>query len=333
MKIMKIAKRIFLALFVLSLIALYVIIYAIPGVTGAFTQTETLVYGNFRVEENVTVYFVRNEQVYMATRAGNINYYIGDGVHVKAGTRILNVIHGTQDEDEVSAFANIIERLGDSGVKLTDFVSESNGIVSFFIDGFENYFTPENMRQLRYSTVSSLDTTPVNVVRERTIVGEPLFKVSENRQWYIICWVQAGSVARYERGRNVTIELPQGHVRAEIADIIEDGDRWLIIFSTNRFYEDFARIRSAEATVVTSNFNGIIVRNEDITVRGGVIGVYVRTRSGSFAFRPIQIITSDGENSLAEVSFFYDSEGNRVSTVNVHDEILRRPPAEAGDEL
>jgi len=342
-KIARIVKRILLALFMLSVIALAIIIYAIPSVTEVLTPTEVLEYGSFRVSEEVTVYFVRNERVYMATRAGTINYYVGDGVHVKAGTRILHIVAGAQTPHdahdfegaqimyEANEFVEIVDRLGHDAVFPSYFVSEFNGIVSYHIDGFENYFTPDNMRYLRYDSVSRLDLTPTNVVRYTTRVGDPLYKIADNREWFMVAWVGTGNVARYERGRNVTIELPAGDVRATVQDIIEDGDRWLIIFRTNRYYADFARIRYAPATIVTSNFHGIMIGNESIVVNDGVIGVYVRTRAGNFVFRPIQIITSYGDSSLVEVSVFYDEEGNRIPTVNLHDEILRRPDVDTGE--
>jgi hypothetical protein len=184
------------------------------------------------------------------------------------------------------------------------------------------------MRYLRHSDVGHLDITPVNVVRDHALRGEPLFKISDHRQWYIMAWIEKGYVAAYQVGRNVTIDLPEGELVARITDIIEDGDKWLVIFSTNRHYENFARIRMTPATVITSNYSGLIVRNENIMVRDGEIGVRVRTRGGLFTFRPIRIITSDGEHSLVNASFFYNEEGVRVSTVNVHDEIMRQPTAD-----
>jgi len=329
---LKAFKRIIGGLFIVALVSLYIAIYAIPGVTGALTQTEILQYGNLRVANDVTVYFVRNETVYSAAHSGTINYYIPDGVQVRAGTTILNVTYDLQSEYEESQFEEIITRLSGDDVRLLDFVSQFNGVLSFFIDGFENFFTPETMNKLRYDDVSALDITPVNVVRERTLRGEPLFKISDNRQWYLLAWIEKGYVAAYQaalhNGRSVTIELPQGQISAMVRDIIEDGDRWLIIFRTNRYYANFARIRMAPATIVTSDASGLIVRNESITVRDGVIGVVARTRAGTFSFRPIRIIASDGEYSLVHVSFFYNEEGVRVPTVNIHDEIIRRPDAD-----
>ena len=322
---MKLAKKIIAGLFVLSLIVLYVIIYAVPNVTGALTQTEILQYGNLKTTDNVNCYFVRNEKVYGAVRAGSINYYVGDAVHVKKGTRILDIAYFAQSpESEESEYAGITARLGDDVILLADFISEFNGITSYFIDGYEYYFTPDTMNGLRYDEVSELGIAPENVVRDSTAKGEPLYKICDNREWYVVCWVDAGSVSKYNRGKSVTIELPLGDVKATIMDIVEDGDKWLITLRTNRYYEEFARVRMAPATVVTSNYSGIIVRNESIAAKDGQIGVYIKTKNGTYVFKPVKTITTDGQNSLVEVSYYYEN-GNRVDTVNIYDEVLKAP--------
>lgn len=323
---MKIFKKIIAGLFLCTLIALYITIYAVPGVTEALTKTEILQYGNLKVTDSVTCYFIRNEKVYTAAYAGAINYYLGDDIHVKKGTRILSVARGVQrTADEESEYAGIIKRLGDGGVPLADFVTEFNGLTSYYIDGYENYFTPESMRRLKYNSVSKLDTETVNVVRSETTIGEPLYKICDNKDWYLACWVDAGNISKYGVDKSVTIEMPLGQVKAVTIDIIEDGDKWLILFETDRYYEDFTKVRSAPATVVTSNYSGIIIRNESMTVSDGEVGVIIKTKSGEYVFRPIKIINTDGENSLVEVSFFYDDESNRVGTVNIYDEILKNP--------
>jgi len=323
---MKAAIRITIVLFILSLLSLYVVIYAVPRLTGALTKTEVLEYGNLKITDDAVCYFIRNETVYSAARVGSINYFIGDAVHVKRGTRILSIVAGRPDESEVEErFGDIVARLGEDAVRTPDNISEFNGITSYFIDGYENYFTKETMHELKYERVSKLETEPINVVRDYTFLGQPLYKICDNREWFLACWVGPGNISKYERGRNVTIELPLGQIRAQIEDIIEDGSRWLILFRTDRYYEEFGRVRSAEAKVIVADYNGVLIRNSSITAEDGVIGVYIRSRSGEFVFRPVKIITADGSNSLVEVSYFYDEEGGRVSTVNIFDEILINP--------
>ncbi len=44
-------------------------------------------------------------------------------------------------------------------------------------------------------------------------------------------------------------------------------------------------------------------------------------------FKPIKVLITDGEVSLVENSFFYDGQGQRVDTVKIYDEILKKPEA------
>ena len=299
---MKVVKRIVIALFILSLLALYVIIYAIPGVTGALAKTEILRYGNLKITDEVTCYFIRDEKVYRAESGGGIDYYIGDSVHVKKGTRIL------------SAGA-------------LDYISEFNGITGYYIDGYEEYFTRETMRGLKYDIVSGLELTPVNVVADEAVYGEPLYKLCDNREWFIACWVGPANISKYDKGKRVVVELPLGQIEATVRDIIEDGNKWLIILRTDRYYEEFTKVRAVSASVVPSDYSGIIVKNESITVSEGVIGVYVKAKSGAFVFKPVKIITTDGKDSIVEASYYYDGD-ERVATVNIYDEILLNPARE-----
>ena len=59
--------------------------------------------------------------------------------------------------------------------------------------------------------------------------------------------------------------------------------------------------------------------------------MYVKDISGEFIFTPVSVITSDGEYSLVESSYYYEQDGDknvRVKTVDVYDEILTNPERE-----
>ena len=51
----------------------------------------------------------------------------------------------------------------------------------------------------------------------------------------------------------------------------------------------------------------------------------VKQTSGEFVFTRIKVIASDGEYSVLKDVSFTDEDGNSVDTVNVYDEILKRP--------
>ncbi len=321
MSILTKKRKKLIIIYILVIVALGIITITIPQVTGALTKTEILQYENMRITDKVTCYVVRNESVHMAPSSGKLNYYIEDGIKVRKNVKILDVVPGEAYSDE-SKYTDLITRIQDSDVVLKQVTSANNGIVSYFMDGYEGYFTPERMITLNYETTKKQDFKTVNLTRGSTLKDEPLFKVCQSNLWYLIAWIDTENISKYEVGNSVEIQLPLGEVDALVDQIIDQGDKWLVIMRTTRYYEDFAKLRSADVEIVTQEYNGIKIRNSSITTEDGKAGVYVKTKNGDFVFRPIKVITSDDGYSLVWSSKFYDEEGQEVITVEVYDEIL-----------
>ncbi|QHI73207.1 hypothetical protein Ami3637_13220 [Aminipila terrae] len=282
-----------LLLYMIVLISLGIITQLVPEVTGALTKTEILQYENMQITDEVKCYIVRNETVHLAANAGTINYYIENGVKVRKNTKILDITPHSASS-ETSEYADIVTRLGKTNVTLTQMNCAQTGIVSYYVDGYEGYFTPEKMATLKYKDVEGLKIKPVNLTRKNTLAGEPLFKICENNYWYMIAWVDPSNIAKYEVGNSVKVDLPMGQVKANVEQMVDQGEKWLVIMKTTMFYEDFTKIRSTKANIITQDYSGIKVRNSSITTDKGVVGVYIKSKNGDFVFKPVKIITSDG---------------------------------------
>jgi putative membrane fusion protein len=214
----------------------------------------------------------------------------------------------------------------EKGIIPEQYISQSNGVISYYIDGYESEFTPANMALLSEDKVETLKIDVQNLARKTTLSREPLYKVVDNNQWFVVFWVAPENIVKYEKGKTAYLNLPLGQVEGKIYDIIDDDGQWLVILSFNRYYEEFARIRKIDAEVITSDYKGLTIKNESITTKDGQPGVYVKDKSGEYVFKPVKIITSDGEWSLVEVSYFYTDNGaTKVETVNIYDEILKKP--------
>lgn len=213
-----------------------------------------------------------------------------------------------------------------TGMVPDQYISQTNGVVSYYIDGYESEFTPENMALLTKDKVEKLTFDVQNLARKNTLTNEPLFKLVDNKEWYAVFWVEPQNIVKYQKNKTAYLNLPLGQVEGTIYDIIDDNGEWLVILKFNRYYDEFAKLRKIDTEVVTSDYKGLTIRNESITTKGGQPGVYVKDKSGQYVFKPVKIITSDGEWSLVEVSYFYSKDGSeKVETVNTYDEILKRP--------
>ena len=62
-------------------------------------------------------------------------------------------------------------------------MANENRLVSYYVDGCEEVFTPETMASLNRKQIEELQITVNNIKRESAIAGEPLYKAVDNTVW------------------------------------------------------------------------------------------------------------------------------------------------------
>lgn len=404
-------RRIWIPTLAAAIVILLLIIYVFPSVTGVLETTSAIEYGSLQVVDSVDVYFVRDETVYYASRAGQIQYNVNEGDVVRKGTKILQIKGGGDsgsdgnwntilnrvagfnmgaslfsddmkrvddeladlsntlksenekrlpDQSTIADLQNEIDKLklkkehilsaggsvsmdmnaqsmpvGSYGLAPSSYNSPYNGLISYYIDGYETEFSPANMRLLSGEKVKKLDLShsEQNVKRKYTRVNEPLYKSVKNNNWYALFWVNQSDISKYKKNADITLRLPKGDVKGSVFDIVADGDEYMIILQFDRYYQDLCQLRKVHAEVVSSDYRGLKVLNSSITTKNGQAGVYVKDISGDYVFKPVKIIASDGEYSLLESSTFQKdtSQGAiSVNTVEPYDEILNSGKPDAG---
>jgi putative membrane fusion protein len=333
-------KRAIVAVFVLSVVALYIAIFAIPNLKGALRKTAVLEYGNLAISDEVTAYVVRDETVYMAARTGEIRYYVGEGVKVRKDMKLLDILDGPariarEAEAEEAAEAGESEmaalqaRIGANGVVLDQNTAPETGVISYYIDGCESMFSFENIASLTSKIADGVSAPIVNVTRHDGLVarGEPIYKLLDNTKWHMVFWFDkdSGAIVNYKSGGTVTARIQDSDVSGRIERVSDLGDAWMVVLVFDRYHADLARLRRVDATIVVADYRGLLIDNESIASRGEAVGVYAKQRSGDFEFVPVNVLHSDGVRSIVSMSSFTDSDGKRVGTVNIYEEILRDP--------
>jgi putative membrane fusion protein len=337
---MKRIKRVIIALYLLAVVSLYIMLFVVPDVMGALKQTSILEYGNITISDEVAGYVVRTETVYTADHSGEIVYYVGEGVKIRKDVRILDINAvalprseddgDAEDESERAVYTRLLTNMSGSGVEQAYNAAPFGGVLSYFIDGYEKLFSPENIENLTYGIAESASGQIENVTRHENdyaLKGEPIYKLVDNSIWYIVFWLdkESKSIVNYKTGAIVNIMMPGGDVRGTVKDVIDQNDYWMVTLSSNGYCENLAQLRRVDAVVSSSEYSGIIVENVSIITKDGQPGVYVRRRSGEYEFMPVSIKNSEGAESVVEASTFVSKDGEIVKTVNVYEEILRYP--------
>ena len=293
--------------FLAACVGLYAFIYVIPGISGALAKTAIVSYGNLRVTDETEAYLVRDELVLTAGQTGNVSYYVDEGVKTRKGTKVLDIYP--------------------SNGSVTGYHCGYTGVISYYVDGYEGYFSPERVSELEPAELEVLSIVPENTRREQVIAGEPLYKIVLDDVWYAAIPVSEDRLFKYTTGAAVTLEFGETSVSAVTTDLVRKQEGWLAVIRTDKYFEPFASIRKTPLTVVTEDYQGLIIPNTAIAVEEGKEGVYVRDLTGEFHFTRIKVLTTDGKDSLVYAGSFQETDSSgeqtKVNTVEIYDEILR----------
>lgn len=333
-----------LFVFGLIIVALYVIIAIVPSLTGALTETELAEFGSLQISDDTTCYIIRDETIYTAAESGDMDPYIEEGTQIKKGTDLFaftpgpNPVYDDEDTAEsgdggedassdagASKYEKLIRRVKVNIAEDNGFVSQRKGVISYHVDGYEDYFDYDDLAQLSRKNTEALDIEPQDIKRKSCAAGEPIYKISNNSVWYILFWVDQEAISRYETGKTVTAELNGEKIPATVISIREADDGWQVVIETNRYYSGFATDRVVEGTIINTDVSGLLLSNHCLTKKDGVVGVYVKNKTGDYEFTPVQVKISNGEQTVIAEGQFTDSEGNLVETVEIYDEVLSDP--------
>ena len=332
---MKKIKKKTIVLFVLTLAILYTIIYIVPKVSGAMIPSYIAEYGQLKIYDETTAYFVRNEKVYLAADTGDTNYFFKEGSLVRKGGKIMEVTANSQtgktdhNGDPIGPdkeYQRVLTNLDKKAIVKSDYRTQSVGVVSYYVDGYEKALTPQTMKKKGESFFKQMSQKDVISLRRKSVIaGEPVFKIVDRTEWFLVCFVDAKHLDRYEVGKRIQVAFEDETLDARVYRVSEVGGKAKITLRTDYYYEKFADTRVAEVSLITYDESGVIIENSSITEENGRKGVYVKGKNDEFFFVPVQIYASDGEKSLIADDFYYDLErdGEMVITVEVYDEILK----------
>lgn len=327
-RISKKTKRI-LIIYLALLVILYIVAFQIPKVSDKFETTQVLENGTLEVSCDARGYVVKDEAVCTADATGTISYKVDQGTVVKKGTDIADIdtdpAKADKEKKPKHKYIEYLERLNKFELLSSGDDAPISGVVSYSIDGYENYFSIDNLSRINKEETEDLNPSQLELERSDVIKGEPIFKISSDDCWYIVCWLEKDEATKFEENQKVRIELPDSVVDARVHEVKKEGRSYKVTFFLNVYYEEFCSARILEMSVVQSNTTGLIVNNECLISKNGELGVYVKTKDGDTYFRPVKVKITDGEQSVLYESVFVNDEYEQVETVSAYQEVLKNP--------
>jgi putative membrane fusion protein len=328
-----------------------------PLIEGFGKDTVVVRYEEFPVQDTVTGIFVREETLYTAAYAGAPQYMVSEGTKIRAGTQVVYIdpdaappaaepdalgevqtADSAGDTDvvedagpKVPTLAEVMQSAAGNTTLSEGGVSPTTAIVSYYADGFEKRINPGSIETLGRTMIETLPDLALDIERDWTNAGEPLYKIMNNNIWRFVFWLPEkteGAAKRYVPGADVTLDLGTTKVTAVLESVNSQGDDLFVVLRSDMYYRDLDKYRKQEVHIIFNIYHGAVIDRKAVLERAGVPGVYVRQQSGIFKWVPIRIVReSEGRLLIAETSY-EDVLGGRISTVRYYDEIMSDPAAE-----
>lgn len=324
-------KRIIIIAYVFLVILLYFVIYVLPNLLVSLKSSYAVQYGEIEVSQTTRGVIARDENVYTSISSGKTNYLIKDDDLVRVGTKILEIDGSKIERDE--DLKKLSKKIDDVAIATGDYTAQYDGLVAYCCDGYESKFKPEKVNQVTQSMINNIkDGATVNLKRREVAKKDPVFKIVNRSNWDLVCFLKKQPHIEYSEGSGIKVSIEGTKGKSSVimaiqsAKLDKKSGKIKLVLSSDRYYNGMTSDRSVKVKLIDSVNKGLIIKNTSITKnKKGEKGVMVKNKVGDYVFKPINVIATDGENSVVANKMFYDKKGKAVDTIVTYDIILTRP--------
>ncbi|MCI5643607.1 MAG: hypothetical protein MR285_05825 [Peptoniphilus sp.] len=194
------------------------------------------------------------------------------------------------------------------------YVTEFSGIVSYKIDGNEDYFKIDNLDKFTYKYLDKDYNFKSLEMETKVKNGDPLFKIINNLNWKVACTINnVSQITNYNIGDSVKIQIPDiENLYGNVEKINKDKDHAVIIVSLDRYFENVYSNRIHDGKIIVNKTKGFEIPKSTLIDRNNLTGVYVQEIKGLVKFVPVEIVNENSDN-------VFINKGNKQSVINIGD--------------
>jgi putative membrane fusion protein len=187
-------------------------------------------------------------------------------------------------------------------IEIITIYTEHPGMVSHYIDGFEEYEEPYYPSQ----EASSEENYGGSFTMEGDLVehGSAMIKIVDNWQWNfsLILPLHSGRTVALLPSVDIELDFAPGQpVRGRLihSEIDEGRQEVRLTYLIEKQIAGFDQVRRTEATLLHSRAEGIIVPGEAIFQRDNSYGVYIN-QGGRVVYKPVGVLYRQGEQVMID---------------------------------
>lgn len=202
-----------------------------------------------------------------------------------------------------------------------------SGIVSYRVDGLEDYFKIDDFSYLNKKTLDSYNLKTGSIIPQTTEKG----KIINNFACYIATPINTEKADNSKIGDKVTLRLANSEeVDAEIVNIVNDTNCKILVFIIKEKIEELIEYRKISFDIIWWKFSGFKISNSSISTDENDLSYIERSKAGYSEKILVKILRQNDtysivqnytDEELEEFGFSGEEITNR-NKLKLHDEII-----------
>ena len=166
----------------------------------------------------------------------------------------------------------------------------SDGIVSFYFDGCEQYMNIQNMDKLNKKNIEEILKGETSKLLTDEKAKRPLYRLVNAKKWYVVIYVE-NKVPEFKKGTKYTLAFKDIYDKKYTGKLLEerkDTRGYIYTFLMGDDVSALLRVRRIDVTI-KNTFSGIKIPDSAVKEKDGTYGVYVREGDTS-KFEPVNVL-------------------------------------------
>ncbi|HAS73066.1 MAG TPA: hypothetical protein DCS67_02860, partial [Clostridiales bacterium UBA8960] len=160
------------------------------------------------------------------------------------------------------------------GQKLAIYAPAS-GIITYRIDGYEDFLTIDNLYNINYDEISALALEESSLVRQSVKPNDKLFKIVDNANYFITAVVSNEEVDTYKNIQSISVVVDGKTLKGDVYDVFVNNDRAVVVIQLRERFDSYFSKRVIDCSIIRENYKGLKIHTDSTINIDGQIGVFV----------------------------------------------------------
>lgn len=192
-------------------------------------------------------------------------------------------------------------------LKTQNIISDSTGLVSFYLDGYEQTLNSSSIKNLTPNELSKIENNMVfKDLREVNVeLEKPFAKIIKDFEYYIVAVMDIADAHRFNPGQRIKMRI--NNIHTEIDGVVEYksermGGEHIVAIKANKALRDTAGLRIINMDIILNSSSGIKVPLKalrDINNRENT-AYLARIRANVVRFQQVKIVGKNEEFAIID---------------------------------